>query len=255
MFGNLLQSFLEFRTRTDAADPNSDAAPAGHGADFLHAAPFDFQHRDHEPVCGQKLAHGRSQQLAGAFGFELPIVVIVVQPFENIFAEFRKSDFVPASFLFAQMIERGVNGDAAEPVLKGSAAIVLRKRFPGFNKGFLSEIFKPMRVAFVAGKNNEHVIPVTPDDFSKVIRRAVPDPFEKFGFVVVRHGRIDHGQRTALLGKLLAEAVDGSINEVVHLRGHLLQLVALFRGQDGRDLAIELETFNRQVGFDGGDFC
>src|SRR5581483_11629767 len=106
------------------------------------------------------------------------------QPFERIVAELGQSDYIPAAFLFAQMIERDVDGDAAEPVLKRRAAVELRERAPDLEERLLREVLEPVMVALVAVKNGEDMRLMAADKFGELVVRAVSDSLQQFGIVV-----------------------------------------------------------------------
>jgi hypothetical protein len=144
------------------------------------------------------------------------------------------------------MIERDMNGDFAELMLKWRAAIELIQRPPDFDESFLREVFEFVRVAFIAVENRQDERLMPPDEFRELIRRAAANSLQQFGIVVHR------AIRRRSLREPSADAGDDSIHEIVQSRLHLAQLLTLIAGQKGVDFAKELEAFNCQVGFNGG---
>ena len=106
-----------------------------------------------------------------------------MQPIERVLAEFRKTDFFLAALVFSQMIQRGVNGDFAEPMLKRRAAVKLIQRTPGLEERVLREVLEPVMIPLVAIENGKDMGLMAADKFGKLFLRAVSDSLQQFGIV------------------------------------------------------------------------
>jgi len=113
-------------------------------------------------------------------------------------------------------------------------------------------------------EDGEHAGLISPDDLGKLIERTVTDSSQQFDIVIHRApfygswARSVHPQMAATPGSLrqpLAKLGEQLRHELVHVFFHLRELFALFVGQNGIELAVQLGPLDRQVGLEGSNFC
>jgi len=116
---------------------------------------------------------------------------------------------------------------------------------------------------------------MTSDEFAEIVGGAATDALQQFGIVtrgfvgvqalacgwftftlaVLRRSG-PAGARTPTVKSLrrpLARVDEGRVGNLIRAPPEIADLLTLFMGQDGRNFAVNVHPFNRQIGLHGGD--
>jgi hypothetical protein len=141
-----------FHFRPGAKSPDFDQrhGPPGQFGDFLDRPLFDFQQRDDHAGSGGELLEHAINELPGGGGAFIGLIRVADKPVKPVilrFGEFGKGGFTVA-LVAAQEIVAGADGQAHQPMFKGSFATDASEFVEGFEPDFLYDV---LDLAFPAG--------------------------------------------------------------------------------------------------------